>query len=105
MKDSQEGQLTSLCYFPKMPQLRTLHGEMPIQHWVGHFVLSSQTGVENTLSFSRGTILGNVGSFWSRWTFSDRTALAVECSLISGCGHGHELARTSEGSCGSSLRG
>ena len=36
------------------------------------------------------TISGTVGHFWSGGAFADGRALSIECSLLSGCGQGHE---------------
>ena len=45
------------------------------------------------LSPCRGSISGFVGSFQSGGTFSGRRALTIECSVMSGCGQGHEPAK------------
>ena len=36
------------------------------------------------------TVSGTVGHFRSGGAFADGRALTIECSLISGCGQGHE---------------
>ena len=60
------------------------------------FLLSCTNRLEKLLiSPCRGTISGSVGSFQSRSFLWSETLdyLTIECSLMSGCGQGHELAR------------
>ena len=59
------------------------------------FCFLAQTGLENT-PFAlpcRGSISDISGSFQSRGALSGRRALTIECSLMSGCGQGHELVK------------
>ena len=44
------------------------------------------------LSNCRGSMSDILGSFQSGEVLSGRRALTIECSLMSGCGQGHELA-------------
>ena len=71
------------------------------RYQVGHFFLLSYTNrlekllISPCISPCRGTISGSVGSFQSRSFLWSETLdyLTIECSLMSRCGQGHELAR------------
>ena len=45
------------------------------------------------LSSCRGSISGFLGSFQSGGAFLECRALTIECSVMSGCGQGHEPAK------------
>ena len=57
------------------------------------FCILAQTGLKKILlSNCRGSMSDILGSFQSGEVLSGRRALTIECSLMSGCGQGHELA-------------
>ena len=63
---------------------------MPWSALDGPFFFLAQTGAEDTFG---GFISGTVGSSQSGGAFFGRRALTIECSLMSGCGQGHELVK------------
>ena len=52
-----------------------------------------QTRVENGAFTLYGLHFWLLGSFQSGGAFSGRKALTIECSVMSGCGQGHEPAK------------
>ena len=57
------------------------------------FCFLAQMSLEVLILPCRGSISNIVGSFQSRGVLFGQSALSIECSLMSGCGQGHELVK------------
>ena len=57
------------------------------------FCFLVQTGIENGPFTCRNSISDFLGSFQSGGAFSGQRALTIKCSVMSGCGQGHESAK------------
>ena len=84
MKDSQEGQPTSLCYFSKMPQLRTLHARLCSDLAYGYSSQSFLRTIElNNGSISLQTLLCNHEKFL--YVFVDNRVTNLVLVTCHGC--------------------